>query len=143
MAAEIEIRKRRSIHLPAFFFLCTGNVAQTRCGEQVLADTIIVEPEATSSPAAAVVVNEESALQPRTKKRRKTKDPEILLEGDLLENTPKMVGLVWSSLALNTLYLLQVTHPFVCPCVCVCVCVCVCLVSDRSTLPAYHKGGGV
>lgn len=75
-----------------------------------------MEP-AAPSPAAAVsiVVNEGSALQPEPgkKKRRKTKDPEVLLEGDRLENTPKMVGLVWTSLVLNALYLLQVARPCV------------------------------
>jgi len=74
--------------------------------------TVSLEPSPSS--AAAVAANEEPTLQPRKKKRRKTKDPEVLLEGDLLENTPKMVGLVWSSLALNALYLLQVTHPRLC-----------------------------
>lgn len=43
------------------------------------------------------------------KKRRNSREPEVLLEGDLLVNTPKMVGLVWSSLALNAAYLLQVS----------------------------------
>lgn len=56
---------------------------------------------------SAVVVAQQEPL-PRRKKRRKGKEPEILLEGDLLVNTPKMVGLVWSSLVLNAVYLVQV-----------------------------------
>lgn len=41
------------------------------------------------------------------KRKRKMKEPN-LLEGDMLVNTPKMLALVYSSLGLNALYLLQV-----------------------------------
>lgn len=54
----------------------------------------------------------------RIRKKRKGKDP-VVVEGDNLANTPKMIALVWSSLALNLAYLLQVTtavpptqHPY-------------------------------
>lgn len=45
--------------------------------------------------------------QKRNKKKRKGKEPE-LVEGDALVNTPKMLALVYSSLGLNGLCLLQV-----------------------------------
>eukprot|EP00903_Cladosiphon_okamuranus_P020326 g18649.t1 len=57
------------------------------------------------APAAAAEVEAEATREPVRKKR--TKEPEVLVEGDLLVNTPKMVGLVWSSLALNAAYFLQ------------------------------------
>lgn len=45
--------------------------------------------------------------KPRSARRkRKMKEPE-LLEGDMLVDTPKMLALVYSSLGLNALYLLQ------------------------------------
>lgn len=83
----------------------------------------IISPEASTtdtipfmgSPAAAVVdassrpssvsIPESNAEPKRTKRRGK--EPE-LLEGDGLANTPKMVALVYASLGLNAVYLIQV-----------------------------------
>lgn len=50
---------------------------------------------------------DDDVAERRKKNKRKGKDPE-LLEGDELVNTPKMLALVYSSLGLNGLYLLQV-----------------------------------
>lgn len=49
--------------------------------------------------------------QKQNKKKRKGKDPE-LVGGDALVNTPKMLALVYSSLGLNGLCLLQVRRVF-------------------------------
>lgn len=49
------------------------------------------------------------------KNRRKAGKAPVVVEGDDLANTPKMIALVWSSLALNALYLLQVGSQSVFP----------------------------
>ncbi|CAM9326467.1 unnamed protein product [Ectocarpus sp. 12 AP-2014] len=64
----------------------------------------IVDADLRPSPGAAVVVEEPLS---RRQGRRPGKAPEVVVEGDLLGNTPKMIALVWSSLALNAIYLLQ------------------------------------
>lgn len=66
----------------------------------------LAHTQSPAAPAAAAVAEVGATRAPRRKKRGK--DPEVLVEGDLLVNTPKMIGLVWSSLALNAAYLLQV-----------------------------------
>lgn len=69
------------------------------------AAAVIVDADVRPSSGAAAVMEEPLS---RRKARRPGKAPEVVVEGDLLGNTPKMIALVWSSLALNAMYLLQV-----------------------------------
>lgn len=47
--------------------------------------------------------------KPRSARRKRNRKEPELLEGDMLIDTPKMLALVYSSLGLNLLYLLQVS----------------------------------
>lgn len=68
------------------------------------------ETEGGAQPLSSRSNSNSPATEKRKRKQRKGKDPEVV-EGDDLANTPKMIALVWSSLALNLAYLLQVnTH---------------------------------
>lgn len=42
------------------------------------------------------------------KRRRKGKEPELVIDGDMLVNTPKMIVLVYLSLGLLSAYFVQV-----------------------------------
>lgn len=66
----------------------------------------------TCSPVAPPAPPDSTAASTRApgRKKKRGKEPEVIVEGDLLENTPKMVALVWSSLALNAAYLAQVSR---------------------------------
>ena len=79
-------------------------VAVASTAADTLTDTR--SPVAPSAPPASTVA---STRAPGRKKKR-GKEPEVIVEGDLLVNTPKMVALVWSSLALNAAYLAQVSR---------------------------------
>lgn len=71
-----------------------------------VADALTV-PSAQESGPELLLLSKSKLPEKRIRKQRKGKDPEVV-EGDDLVNTPKMVALVWSSLALNLAYLLQV-----------------------------------
>lgn len=45
---------------------------------------------------------------PEPRRKVRGREPELVIEGDKLVNTPKMLGLVYSSLALLALYFAQV-----------------------------------
>lgn len=64
----------------------------------------LTAPEEENGPQ---ISSPRSPEKRKNKQQRKGKNPEVV-EGDDLANTPKMIALVWSTLALNLAYLLQV-----------------------------------
>lgn len=59
-------------------------------------------------PALSLDISSEMPVAARRKRKAGGKAPELVIEGDKLVNTPKMLGLVYSSLALLAAYFVQV-----------------------------------
>eukprot|EP00752_Nemacystus_decipiens_P002026 g1941.t1 len=94
--------------LPDTALLDTAAAVAATAAEALTDKRSPVAPSETPAVAAAAAAAPPTATATRAPRRKKRgKEPEVMVEGDLLVNTPKMVALVWSALALNAAYLVQ------------------------------------
>lgn len=115
---QISRRKRKagygSIGLSAARDQHAADLLATQVQVQTTSDESLVRLRQENNGVEAAQTDEMSPARPKRegngneKRKRKGKEPELVIEGDRLTNTPQMTLLVYVSMALQVSYLLQV-----------------------------------